>query len=189
MGLNFGGFFLLGFNKTYMWSFGLNWFVFRGKKATVSKMYCNMLRSCFISVPVRMHAFSLSLTLPFSLPRQIPAVIPSTQCNKLPIRLCCTFQRQMCATAPPLLHQLLGTVSLPRLQEAVRNWALPQNAMATHRATARVTRGPNGLNYWNKIGLCWSLNSTAGLQRALLLFNLFFPPATHQCMFFFSPFH
>lgn len=56
------------------------------------------------------------LTLPMllSLPRQIPAVIPSTQHKELPIRLCWTLQRLICATAPPHPHQLLGASSFPR---------------------------------------------------------------------------
>lgn len=113
-----------------------------------------------------------------SLPRQIPAVIPSTQRKELPTRLCWTLQRLIYATAPPLPHQLLGTASLPRSAGSCKERSpAAKHHGSTHRAQ-QVTRGPNSPNYWNKTG-------TADPQTALLLFNLFFPPATQQCIFFF----
>lgn len=183
MGLNFSGFFLLVFNKTCMWSFAWNLFVFRGKKATVSKMYCNMLCSCFISAPVHMNAFSLSLTLALSLPRKIPAVIPSTQCNKLPIRLCCTFQRQICATAPPLLHQLLGTVSLPCREPspASERHGNTQGHSKSYQRTKRSKLLKQDRSLLVLKQHCWSSKSTASFQLVL--------PSCHTPVHVFFFFH
>ena len=67
-----------------------------------------------------------------------------------------------------------------RLQGALRSGALPQNTMATYRATTSYWR-----TKWSKL---LEQISIADPQTALLLFNLFFPPAMHQCIFFFFPF-
>lgn len=158
-----------------VWCFGWNWFVFRGKEATVSKMYCNMLCSCFISVPAHVHAF-------LSLPRQIPVVIPSTQCNKP--RLGCAVPCR--GWSVPQLHPSFLSFSgaVCQLQGAVRSGAL-QNTMATNRATMSYYHRTK----WSKLlENKWAL-LILKMQKALLLFNILFPPATHQCIFPFLPFH
>jgi len=122
-----------------------------------------MLCSGFISVPAHVHAFSPLL----SLPRQIPGVIPSTQCNELPIRLCCHLaQSDLCNSSTPPSPASRGcfAATFGRLQGAVRSRA---HHGSTHRATTTSYQRTKWSNYWNKINTADPQNSTASFQLVI----------------------
>lgn len=124
------------------------------------------------------------LTLPMllSLPRQIPAVIPSTQHKELPIRLCWTLQRLICATAPPHPHQLLGASSFPRSAGSCKE----RSPAAEHHGSTQGTTTSQQRTKQSKLleqnRHCLSSNSTASFQLVL--------PSCHSTMhILFSFFH